>query len=460
MANAQAQNYALASAGHSFSGVWKLTRVMKAAGWTVFAHSDGVTKQAAGTNNNDSWGNNANPLLDTYPAFNTAQAWIGMEGPRTIKVPITAAPTGDFIRSEPVTQATSGATGELIGYVWDPAGATGWAVLAPRTGTFNGTDVITGGSSLATLTPSAAPRIFRRQVIFYKSTNTTDGTILYVCFDDASESASAFSVLAAAAGATAVIAPGCGGTGNAFPAIAQAIRGTGGSVSHATWVSITAPGSSAQICAANATPSAGVSPDGSFWCALSSSTVALTHLFGFTRMDDGEPGDCDPYLWFAPTAQTYASFSRTASTGFGSGGTGLVGGDFYSGSYYTYFKGNVARGCPVTARDITAPFYIALEVVQAGGEVAANSIAGSTTPRMANHPNASPPFPRTAFGLWTRNPTSPMRKGVPRWLVTTPTGNVYDTLDGKRFMVVFARDGFKMPGLAIGPMDGVTTTVQ
>jgi hypothetical protein len=83
MANVFFPNYPIPSSTNVMAVVWKLTRAMKKAGWNVVAHSDGVTKIAAGTNANDSWGTNIDPSLDVYPsAFDTAQIpWIVLSGP-------------------------------------------------------------------------------------------------------------------------------------------------------------------------------------------------------------------------------------------------------------------------------------------------------------------------------------------------------------------------------------------
>ncbi|HEY5268222.1 MAG TPA: hypothetical protein VII94_03760, partial [Candidatus Saccharimonadales bacterium] len=63
-----ATNFPIPSSTNVFQCLWKLTRVMKAAGWTYKASSDGShTKDTSGTATNDFWGGNASPLADTYP---------------------------------------------------------------------------------------------------------------------------------------------------------------------------------------------------------------------------------------------------------------------------------------------------------------------------------------------------------------------------------------------------------
>ena len=154
MANVFYPNFANSADANVMKSVWKLTRAMKKAGWNTVAHSDGITKTSAGTNLNDSWGINADPSSDVYPAvFDTTQApWIVMSGPVTLKIPLSANPTGTLLRGEKITQATSAAEGELLGYVWSVADSSGWAVVLPRTGTFNNSNIVTGATSAATFT--------------------------------------------------------------------------------------------------------------------------------------------------------------------------------------------------------------------------------------------------------------------------------------------------------------------
>ena len=231
MSNQFATNYTIPSSTNTFKCFWKLTRVMKAAGYVTMASCNGSTIDSSGTQANDLWGGNANPQLDTYsnisttattgqtsanissggtltvtsttnfplsgtlyvatslgwqnvaytnvsgstftgctggtgnPSFGSVvsgsttmgmdqvSGWIVMSGPSTIRVPLTSAPTGTFIRNENITQSGSSATGTLVGYVWDSVSASGWAVIMPQTGTLNNTGTITGASSGATMVP-------------------------------------------------------------------------------------------------------------------------------------------------------------------------------------------------------------------------------------------------------------------------------------------------------------------
>jgi hypothetical protein len=455
MADSFAPNYALNSTDNAFSAVWKLTRCMKAAGWNVVAHSNGAAKTAAGTNGNDSWGNNANPLLDTYPAFDAAAAWIVLQGPTTVKLLLSGAPSGDFLRGEQVTQPATGATGEILGTVWDAPTASGWAVVLPRTGTFNGIGVVVGQISGYSFTPSSVKTFVREMVFFKNSANTTTGTNYYICADQTAESAQLFSVLATSAGATATIAPGAGGTGNGFPALGITNRGTGGAVTHTNWFGTISSAwqSHAMVGAVNASPSAGVSADGSFYLYIAyTSPVGAYTGFMFTRCDDSEPGDVDPYIFWWNNGNAVASWVRTSATSFSSSQNeswaNVVSVSFAS------FKGYVARDCPVVSRDV-ATYYFGVYRNTSGAFFPIFNVGQPFPHSVQNHPNAVPPQPRDSFLLVTSSVRN--TKGTTRWMQYASSGNYRDTLDGKKWLCVFPYGNALNPAVYIGPLDGSTT---
>jgi hypothetical protein len=427
---------------------------MKAAGWSTVSHSDGVTKTAAGTNGNDSWGNNSDPLLDTYPAFNTAAPWIVMRGPSTLKLLLSAAPSGDFLRGEQVFQSATGATGEILGVVWDAPTASGWAVVQPRTGAFSGTDGVVGQLSGNSFVPSSM-KTFVREVVFFKNTNTTAGTCYYICADQSAESAQLFSSLATSAGATATVCPGAGGTGNAFPALGITNRGTGGSVSHSTWLGTLTSSfqTHAMIAAVNAIPSAGTSADGSFYVYVGYAGVTGSYAgFMFSRCDDTEPGDVDPYIFYWNGGQTPGAWTRTAASSFSSSQNESWAN--ISSSSFVGFRGYVARDCPVASRDI-ATFYFGCYRNIGNAYFPIFNIGQPFPHSVQNHPNAIPPQPRDSFTLSTSSVRN--TKGTVRWMQYASTGNYRDTLDGKRWLCIFPYITAGNPAVYIGPLDGSTT---
>lgn len=456
--------------------VWKLTRAMKKAGWNTVAHSNGITKTAVGTNLNDSWGLNVDPSSDTYPAvFDTAQApWIVMSGPKTLKIPLNANPTGTLLRGEKITQATSAAEGELLGYVWSVADSSGWAVVLPRTGTFDNTHTVTGATSAATFVPTGTIITYAREIMFGKTTanDTINGQIWYVCCDQSGESASLFSTLAASAGCTATVPPGSGGTSNGFPTFgnagsptggAIAIRGTGGSTTTTHWFGNSAgyTGNS-QICCVNAIPAAGVSADGSFYIASASNSSSPAALAGFAyqRVDDGEPGDVDPYVWIHVTSSQQAvNWVRTSNVSSGLTAACFSGSSIFQGATYPAGNGYVARGVTVSSsvRDI-ATSYQGTAVKGTGSDYML--ITTAATVKTWNHPSvSSSPIIREnivfyATGALTN--TFHQFKGRLRWLFCNSVGSLLRTSDSNTYICV-STVSTSYPAIYLGPYDGVTT---
>lgn len=466
MANKFATNFTIPSSTNVFQVLWKLTRVMKAAGWNTVSHSDGTTKQASGTNGNDSWGSNADPLVDTYPTFDAAAPWIVMQGPSTLKIPITGNPSGGTaLRGETVTQTATSFEGELLGYVYDSVGASGYMVVMPRVNTPTNATAIVGSSSAASFTPTGTIVTYRREVMFGKATagNTVSGLMWYICADASGESAQLFSTLAGSAGATATIPPGAGGTGNTFPTLGMVIRGTGGSTTVAAWFGNVTTGFAtyAQIACANATPATGVTADGSFWTALPTQTYNQTTGFMFTRVDDQEPGDVDPYIWITEQSATFAAWSRTAFTGSSAQVHAWTVGNIGAGST-PCLVGYQARGITTGSRDVVAPF--AATCVGAGNQAGtyAQTIQGVPGPfRQLATTAPNPAILRELVSIvcpGTTTGTFRQIKGRCRWLAYASMGNTLDTFDSKTWFCV-TTVGASLPAIILGPYDGLSTPV-
>lgn len=460
MANAYSINFAYQAATNSFSAIWQLTRVMKAAGWNVVGTCDGLnpkrtlTTGTVASNANDFWGSNADPLLDTYPtAFNTQSPWIVMRGPSTIKLSFVTTP-GNLIRGESVTQSGSGATGEFLGLAWNSSSSTGWAVILPRTGTFNSSDVVTGATSGATFTPNQS-NTFVREVVFSKaSANNTTGTIYYVCADSTSENTALFSTIADGAGCTASVHPGGGGTGNSFPSIGMCIKGSAGTVSHISFSSLsTNLNTFGQTACANATPGSGLSADGSFYVTFNSATVNSLFI-SFTRVDNGDPADIDPYVWIAPGSATSTSWTNSTTVG----SLSLSGGYLYSDNDLTPINssifGYVARACGDSNRDKAVVFSFHPNV----GELPYCFYAAVNL-RIANFPNATANYHKYHPHLFSARTSEMFYKGQTRWLFILSPGALFDTMDSKQYFIISPRNGTANPGIAIGPLDGSTTPV-
>ena len=444
-----------------FSGIWMLSRCMKQAGWTYMASGNGTTKDTSGTAANDLWGGGGTPTRDTYPqALSTSGGWWNARGPGMVKVPITVASSGTFVRGEPLTQTTSGATGELLGYVFDTVGSNGgWLVIAPRTGTFNNSNVITGSISAATVTPNGTVKTYAQEVVLWAAggSNVTDGTIYWVYADVSGEASSFFSSLATSAGCTASNAPGGGGTGNSFPAAAIAILGSGGSNSPSNWATNGTATAHCLVAAANATPSSGTSADGTAWVMFSdTSNSNASLLVGLFRLDDTEPGDLCPFEWLYPQNTATGSYSRTVS----SSNAGLIDWAHFGGAYgYVIFNGYIARGNSTgfgTTPDLASYHLTVAGVNQIaqGNTVWATNTADNV--RVYNHPSSTKPLAVDTVQLYNANTGTQQIKGRARWLRFCSIGNVYDTTDSLTWVTWVAKTS-NAPGINVGPWDGATT---
>lgn len=453
MANIQSF-YALDTTGLAWSVLWKLSRCMKAAGWTYKASSDGTAKDTTGTAANDKWGGNVSPMVDAYPtAHNTiAGPWIVLAGPPMLRVLIGAASVGTFTRGEKVTGGTSGATGEVLGYVFDPTNL-GWMIVAPRTGTFTGTEVYTGAVSAATVTATSL-KTYSQEVVFAKTVTTNNTAVIYWVVADASaESASLFSTLAASAGCTALVAPAAGGTANAFPTIAIAVLGTGGAMTGG----VIAPASltvHALISALNATPAANLTADGTFWAQMSVAGSTTTSMpIGLFRLDDSEPGDVCPYAFYYSSGTAVASYSRTLSTSTGNliAWASLIAGGVCQWNSYI---GRGVGGVPGTAPDVSATFST-FASVYAGASMWNLNAAGLVSAQ--NHPAATKPQATDTLILGHYVvAANQMFKGRVRWIRLASAGAVFDTTDAKTWECCMSGTGTTQAAIYLGPWDGVT----
>jgi len=456
MADQYAPNFATGGT-NTWLPVWKLSRCMKKAGWTYKASGDGTSKDTTGTPANDLWGGNADPMADTAPAW-TGNAWILFEGCSTLRIPITSAPTGTFLRGENIKQATTNAEGEFLGYVIDLAGTTGYMVVMPRVaGSGSGrwgwdtTYDITGDSSGATVAQKGTAIEYVRQIVLFKAGagSVQLGTVYYQCVDVVGESASLFSSYLGATGCTALIPPCGGGTGNGFPNIAYVVFGTGGNVSHSTWSrsSNTTSFGKAQIVATNVIPSSGVSADGTLWIAYAIPYINAGAYggFGLMRLDDQEEGDVDPYVWLSPNQITWGSTNRTTLTS----DMGTYDQMNFSNTYWHAYP--MVRGW--RKRGLTGEGYCDYEIHVKGRFGSTSKVALNTGDREV-----------TACDLQTRYVGQPLfvesvvstvkqTKGTPRWMRMMQGGASYDTYASKKWIQLSNQNA----AVVLGPYDGSTT---
>jgi len=256
------------------------------------------------------------PLGDLYSSFSAQQttvAWWCAQGPSILRIPITSASVGSFIRGENITQSTTGAQGEFIGYIFS-AGA-GYLVVAPRL-RGSGTGVhgwqtsfaVTGGSSAATVTQVGTAIDYVYEMVFAKTAANTAFQLLVGQFDTVADSAELFSFCATQTGCTAAIHPGGGGTGNAFGTKAWVVWGTGTAPGSGVAMSGTGTFHRGHTICVDALSEAGYTADGS-WSLIYSAATAGTNppgffVYGLHKLNDTEDGDLSPYASLAATTPT------------------------------------------------------------------------------------------------------------------------------------------------------------
>lgn len=393
-------------------------------------------------------------------------------------------------RGEVVTQTTTGAQGEVVGLNFDFLTGVGYMVVFPRNngsgaGPFgwDGSNTITGSTSGGVWTPSATPIEFVREVMMWAgSANTQTMTGYMQCINNSTENSSRFSVLAGSAGATATIAPGGGGTGNAFPTPGSYVWvGTGGSKADARFALTTWTGTltNAQIMCADATFDVGRSADGSFTLAIGVPTNAGSYLgFCFTRLDDQEEGELDPYIFYTPSNDTLYSPARTALTGtYSAAGEGFNANNTGTTSLCNLntFRGWRGRGCNVTTNDAFQNYQLGL--LTNGNSMYSNSTGSGTAAMLQNTTDAEVVATATvstttgtnsAFvgePIWVVSAQFNFRtfKGTCRWLRAVQLGTGTDTLGNGAsagfWLQLNTGSSTQIPFVS-GPWDGSTTPVK
>lgn len=460
MADVIYPNSDLFSSNHAFSAIWKLTRAIKKSGWKYLSSGDGTSKDTSGVATSDLWGGAVDPSSDTYPTgLSSVNAWWNASGPVTLKIPISVAPTGTMIRGEKVTQATSAAEGELVGFDYDGSSA-GHAVILPRVGTFDSTHLITGAVSGGTFTPSSALGTYIPEVVFFKSTDAINGSIYMQRVSNETENSSRFSVLAGSAGCTETVAPGGSGTGNSFPAPGSYIAcgSQNGSPSHSNWFNINNNMGKAQIVAVNTTTSTGVSADGTFWILLGDvSSPTQSQFIGYLRCDNSEDADLDPFVFYKQSGSSLNGSNPATSA--------TTGGNFTSVNFLSYngvggsmqFRGWRRRGFASadTFNSYNAVILVGSseQAVLADNNSLPETIACAYTSKRLREP----------IVLVSQDNTNTLkgRKGSPRWLSAIQGSTTFDSFDVHQKVCIAAPSGsVGFPAILAGPFDGITSALQ
>ncbi len=450
-----------ASGGNN--GTFKIIRFVSSSSVIIF-NSAAVASDA--NNGAISW-QELDPLLELYTSVSGGSlatgSWINMQGPSTLKVPLTTAP-GVFLKGENVTQSTTGAQGEIIGSMFDTATTTGYLVIMPRVdGTGGGphgwssSDTITGGISSATATPSATIVEYAREVVFWNSSSTVSQMTIYMqTCDTSADSASRFSTLAGSAGATGTISPGGGGTGNGFPTIGYVVVGTGGATSTQTFGNVNFTGNLgfAQLMVADSTYDLNKSADGSWTIGIGTPGVNTGSYIGycFTRCDDNEDGDVDPYIIYAPSNDAQYIPSRT------SGGTSYAsGGESFQANNNGVFTNNTCRGWRrrgMSSGDAYQNFQCA--ILCTGNTASAVYVLAQNTGTVDTIATMQSTTVYVGEPVWivSAQSAAKMRKGTARWMRYVDTGTGTDTY-GSKSWVQFGNFTTGASYL-VGPWDGTS----
>jgi hypothetical protein len=405
------------------------------------------------------------PTGDAYQtALSTKQAWIVLQGPDVIMIPIAAGAVPALVPREAVTQATSGATGELVSIVNDSTNP-GWAIVRPRTGTFNATNVVTGATSGATFTPSASPKYFVEEVMIRKDTTVTTGQMFRICFDRANEPTSALSYLATLPSVALAVGPGCGngvgGTGNTFPTMAQALCGTGGattvgSTTNSFGLASGTIGIHCQIFGANAIPAAGVSPDGSCMLVVGSSNSALAvQPLGIVTVDNPQPGDPSLYVWSFPQSTALASYSRTVGTPNAAVPTTTT---FGNNTTLMSFFGYTGRGKGTAGSgvDLTSYFRNMFPSTSTNIHGYLQNASGEVL-RVRTHPSGTAPLTFETLAMENDVSGIACRKGNLRWMIMKSIGAIFSVSDTGTWMCFIQNAAQTTPSVWCGPHDNSYT---
>jgi hypothetical protein len=277
------------------------------------------------------------------------------------------------------------------------------------------------------------------------------------------------------------IPPGFGGLNNTLNTVspkAICVRGTSGSNAAVPILMASSNfQTNAQIACVNAIPSSGVSADGSFYLVVTNTAVAGTAcMIQYTAVDNSEPGDLDPYVFYTPMGNpyTFSVWNNSQTTGT-DGATYIYGFNIYgsssTGIAYGPWVGYQSRGNSVTTRDVPSTYMSTLtfNAISSSFSITSGTAGSISNPiRVCNTPATVRQLVRDPLTIYTSNPSGVANatgqiKGRSRWTTATGIGNVYDTLDNKSWVCVCAATtlytNYVGPAIFVGPYDGVTNPI-
>jgi hypothetical protein len=449
----------------------QIEEVISATEVRVDARRSAFTPVASDANNGSINWEIFDPTTEAETQGTGTKGWILLSGPSMVKIPITVEPTGVFLRGENVSQATTGAEGEIRGWVFDGSSA-GWIVIDPRKRGSGGevygwgtSNAITGSDSSATVPQNGTATAWTQQVMIMKSDDLEHGHFYVQCIDKANESAEDFETLASAAGCTATIGPGQGGTGNGFPLKAYTLNGVGGGTAEVNWngANATMDVGNGQIIAMDAIEEEDYTASGSFLCVASSVTETQgLGMFGYMLCicDDGEPGDLDPYVGHGGSGEVdWSSSYSGARTGSVQISTSAISGDRFTSetldnsmsTTIVAFKGWRNRGLS------TGDQFVVIEVAFPWAGQSYNflhEVTPGDSLKYSTDPSPTPPLVRLPlYAVAARYANQKTFKGAFRHLTQIGGGMRCDTYDGGKHIQIGTQPG----SIVWTPWDETTT---
>lgn len=428
------------------------------------------------------------PLGNTFnnSAFNmNTTAWWCAQGPSVLKIPITAASVGTFIKGENVIQSTTLAEGEVLGYTY--YNATGWLVIAPRVRGSGGgvhgwatANTITGGRSGATVSQNGTALDYVYEVVFAKSANQISIQILVGQFNTVADSAELFSFCATQAGATATVHPGGGGTGNAFGAHAWVMAGTLNTPGNGIVITDNGGGvgyvglTNANIICVDAISEQNYTADGSWSLFYMGEDISGTQIpfiggfmYGFHRLNDIEDGEIAPYVSVTPAA-TKPLYGNNRTSGGSTSNTA-------NASRMSFFYQDSVIGTARVmyggwrGRGLTSEAFVEFESATLMPLQTTNTHVQNNSPyyspRMVSSANS---LAKTRERIWLVNTTVPFNlvKGSLRWMYFVMGDQVTDTYGIDPGWVQLSSTGnfpsahISASAIVLGPYDGTPWMLQ
>jgi hypothetical protein len=411
----------------------------------------------------------------------TTIAWWCAQGPSILKIPITTASTGTFIRGENVVQATTNAEGELLGYTY--YNNTGWLVISPRVRGSGGgvhgwatSNVITGGRSGATVSQNGTALDYVYEVVFAKPANLATIQILLGQFNTVADSAEMFSFCATQAGCTATVHPGGGGTGNAFGAHAWVAWGTNSTPTFGSTINVsTMTLDCSNLVCVDAIPEQNYTADGSwtvFFMGHASGGAAIGGTFySFQRLNDTEEGEISPYVSLVPPAsKTLYGQGRTSAGGVAGVNTRSAGSSqswasiwaafFGAGTAFVALAGWRGRGLAIeTFTELEMAILMTIQGTNAFFQYG----PGSTVARVQSTANL---MTKVREKMWVVAAVSPFVfvKGSFRWMFWVTGDQVTDTYGNNQEWVQLATANDTIftsnSVMILGPHDGIPWSVH